>query len=184
MNIQGHKISVSLPYFTIDLSKYQKELDLAREAIYELQKNHRHTESNLKNFYTSPYDSHLKSDKLHPLCTLVIKLAGFITENALGQKLDFTILNCWGSIYNPGDYAVIHNHWPSFFSGVVYLDADEQSSPLILDNQLCVKAKKSHMTLFPGWVDHEVPPTKSQRVIIAFNFHTDFSHLTFNQKDS
>jgi hypothetical protein len=174
MNVQGHKISTQLPYFTIDLSRYQFELDLAREAIYDLQKCFPHTESNVKNYYTSPYDSHLQSTKLDPLCNLVLKLSSFITENALQQKLDFKIVNCWGSIYHPGDFTVLHNHWPCFFSAVVYLDADADSAPLILDNQLCVLAERSKMVLFPGWLDHEVPPTKTQRTVIAFNLTVDF----------
>lgn len=185
MNIQGHKISSQLPYFTVDISKYQLELDTARDAIFELQQSHPHTESNVKNYYTSPYDSHLKTRKLEPLNQLVLRLASFICQNALGQKLDFKIVNCWGSIYMPGDYAVIHNHWPVFFSSIVYLDADDQSSPLILDNQICVSPKKSHLVLFPGWLDHEVPPTQSQRNIIAYNLTVDFQfNLTMFGQDS
>jgi hypothetical protein len=174
MNIKGHKISVEVPYFTIDLSEYNYELDMARKAVEELQVNEPGIESNVKSIYVSPYNSHMRNDKLHPLCRLVTKICEFITENALGQKLEFSVTNCWAAIYEKDDFTVMHTHWPVLFSAVIYLESDEDSSPLILGDQINVPATKNTMVIFPGWLEHEVCETATPRVVVAMNLSVAF----------
>jgi hypothetical protein len=178
MNIKGHKISVEVPYFTIDLSEYEHELNLARAAVEELQATEPSIDSNVKSIYTSPYDSHKRNDKLLPLCQLVTKICGFVTKNALGRKIEFSIVNCWTSIYEPGDFTNPHTHWPSLFGVVIYLESDEDSSPLILENQMNVPATKNSMVILPGWVEHEVCETPTKRVVIAMNLAVLFDKTT------
>jgi hypothetical protein len=178
MNIKGHKISVEVPYFTIDLSGHSYELDMARKAVNELRATEPGIDSNVKSVYASPYDSHKRNDKLQPLCRLVTKICGFVTENALGQKLDFSVVNCWTAVYEKNDFTVMHTHWPVLFSAVIYLESDEDSSPLILGNQINVPATKDTMVIFPGWLEHEVCETPTQRVVIAMNLATVFDKTT------
>lgn len=175
MKFFGNNVKSELPIFAVDFQN-RPELDTARLAVIEIQKTTPGIESNVKSVYTSPYDSHLRNDNLVPLSKLVCQSAAFVTENALGQKLDFDIINCWVSIYQKGDFTINHNHWPSLFSAVVYLEASEKSAPLIFENEISVPAIRNNMILFPGWIKHSVPPTEEERVIVAYNLTAIFSN--------
>jgi hypothetical protein len=173
MKVFGHNVQTSLPIFVADLSEMQ-ELDQARKAVDELRKAYPTIESNVKSVYTSPFDSHTKNENLLPLSRLVCKAASFLTENAMGQRLEFEIMNCWVSVYERGDHTISHNHWPSLFSVVVYLEADDNSSPLVFENQIPIKVQKNQMVMFPGWILHNVPKTESSRIIVAYNLTAVF----------
>lgn len=169
MNIQGHRVKVELPYFTVDLSSHTQELAAARQALTELRAAEPSMVSNVNAEYVSPYDSHRRSPKLMPLCKLAQNCCEYLTETVLGQRLELAVINCWLADYKPGDFTHLHDHWPMLFSCVIYLDCDAHSAPLILSNSTEVKADVGLMVIFPGWVEHEVMPTDSARSCVAIN---------------
>ena len=169
MNIQGHRLQVSLPYFTVDLGTHTQALDLARQALAELRVEAPSITSNVAADYVSPYDSHRRNTKLMPVCELARNCCEYLTETVLGQRLELRVINCWAADYGPGDFTHRHDHWPMLFSCVIYLDCDHLSAPLILANDHEVQAETGRMVIFPGWVEHEVPPTASARSCVAIN---------------
>ena len=157
-------VPLQLPVFCCDLSaKFQTELSLAKEAVQELQISH-----------SSSYKSHLLNAKLVPLTELVLKLAKKASKETLSCDLDsinvdlFTA-DCWCAVYEESDETVPHNHFPSDFSAVVYLEAEDDSAPIIFANSILVKPVSGSLVLFPGILQHHVPPTKGRRVIVAMN---------------
>jgi len=71
--------------------------------------------------------------------------------------------------YGDGGHAASHNHFPCFFSCVLYLESDAESAPIIFGNNTLRPAIKNAVYLFPGVLQHEVPQNKGRRVAIAMN---------------
>jgi hypothetical protein len=166
--ITGHKLKVSLPYFTVDLGSHTQALADARQALEELRLEEPSITSNVNADYVSPYDSHRRNTKLQPLCKLAVSCCEYVTETVLGQGLELAVINCWVAEYKPGDFTHRHDHWPMLFSCVIYLDCDQDSAPLILGDTK-VEVRTGLMVIFPGWVEHEVLPTVGARSCVAIN---------------
>jgi len=82
------------------------------------------------------------------------------------------IQQIWGAVYRKGDYTIEHNHSPFHISFVYYVEAGEDSAPLIFRSiDAIVKPKDGMLVLFPSWLKHEVPEHTSvtDRVVIAGN---------------
>lgn len=101
-----------------------------------------------------------------------------------------SITGSWYSKMESGCRLHAHRHEGSVISGVLYVDVDEDSSPLIFksplmpykmndlyekfDNSyassgLSLKPTKGSLVLFPSWLEHETPPERGKRCIISFN---------------
>ena len=50
-----------------------------------------------------------------------------------------------------------------------YIDVEENSSPIIFENNFVIKPKNGMLLLFPSIVNHEVPPTKGKRIVASIN---------------
>lgn len=170
-------VSAQLPVVIADLTLIKPQLDRAREAIDELRISHpESTESNVKATYMSPWHSHLLNPKFSPLTDSVVTIANEVSRTHLSANLsalnlDLVVTDCWGVIYDKSSYTQKHNHFPADFSCVIYLEAHENSAPIIFADKLHVKPKPNMLVLFPGILIHEVPETDGRRVVIAMNLN-------------
>ena len=170
-------VSAQLPVVIADLSLIKPALDLAREGIEDLRISHPVSpESNVKATYMSPWHSQLLSPKFTPLADSVITIATEVSRTHLSANLgalnlDLVVTDCWGVIYDKSSYTQKHNHFPSDFSCVVYLEAHENSAPIIFAEKLHIKPKPNMLVLFPGILIHEVPETDGRRVVVAMNLN-------------
>ena len=177
VQIRNVEVAAELPVFMCDLTPFKPVLDLAKQGLYELQASHpESTPSNVKAHYMSPWHSHLLNDKFKPLTDSAINIAQMASKSNLSADLaalnmDLVVTDCWGAIYNRADYTQKHNHFPSEFSCVVYLEVDESSAPIIFAGKLAVKPKPNMLVMFPGILMHEVPATEGRRVVIAMNLN-------------
>lgn len=99
----------------------------------------------------------------------------------LAQKNSPSIINlmpydCWGAIYQKGEYTKPHDHWPQIWSWVYNVECCNKCAPLVfpdyeLQEQYSLVPQKGNLTLFPGWVKHYVPEHKCNhdRIILAGN---------------
>ena len=97
----------------------------------------------------------------------------------------------WFQRYETDFYHGTHNHWPSLFSVIYYLEFDpseHESTVLMNPNRLHAelyraqniqletsfspKIKEGDILIFPSFVDHYAPMNKSKmpRTIVSFNF--------------
>ena len=97
-----------------------------------------------------------------------------LAEKTAPHKIDMQTSECWGSIYNKGDFTQTHDHWPQLWSWVYNVECCPECSPLRFPtssflNQ--IPPKEGNLILFPAWTLHSVPsqPCNHQRVIIAGN---------------
>lgn len=168
-------VPMSLPIFFCDLNSYAHELQLAQQACKELQVTHpESTPSNVKSVYSSPYKSHLLNPKLIPITQVVQKIAKRVSKETLSCDLDsinvdlFTT-DCWCATYENSDHTIPHNHFPSDFSAVVYLEVNSDSAPIVFANSVAINPTPGSMVLFPGILNHHVPQTLGRRVVVAMN---------------
>ncbi len=168
--IDIRKIKKELPIFSTNISQFQEPLKLAMEAILEeKEKNPVPMVSNVKANYVSDYFSHIFNPKFTPLIDLVLSFCEEVSKKYFKNPLKYKCYNCWGAIYESGDYTVKHNHFPSTYAAVVYLDIDETSAPIIFEDELSVVPAKGSLIVFPALLEHEVPKTNSRRVVVAMN---------------
>tara|TARA_Y100001963_G_scaffold104277_1_gene143690 strand:- start:277 stop:807 length:531 start_codon:yes stop_codon:yes gene_type:complete len=95
---------------------------------------------------------------------------------------------CWAALYNKGDHTDIHNHEPSFFSFVYYVNTPKGSSPLIFDTSgYKIKPISGRLVIFDSKLNHRVPTNRCDgRSVISGNFiykqlrgvHGDLSSVT------
>jgi hypothetical protein len=168
--IEFRTVSKELPVFTTNIGNHTQALRLAAEAIFEeRKKNPRRMESNVKAEYVSEWGSHLNNPKFQPLIDIVLSFCEEISKTYFNCELKFKIFNCWGMLYEPGDYAVKHSHFPSTFAAVIYLDVSEDSAPIVFEEELTVIPASGSLVVFPAILHHEVPKTKARRMVISMN---------------
>jgi hypothetical protein len=168
--IEFKTVTKELPIFSTNISQHQEVLKLAKEAIFELrQKNPNSIQSNVVANYVSSWSSHLESPKLKPLCDLVLSFCNEISKNYYKSDIQFKVFNCWGMMYEGGDYTKKHSHYPSAYAAVIYIDVDENSAPIVIEDQLTVVPASGSLLVFPAILEHEVPKTNSKRIVIAMN---------------
>ena len=105
------------------------------------------------------------------LCELACQ---FSKQHSPTEDFDPLVTSCWGAIYSKDDFAKPHDHWPSIWSFVYFLEVGQSPSPLVFPNaKRAIKPRNSMFCLFPGWVLHEVPPQQhaSERVMVAGNIN-------------
>ena len=81
------------------------------------------------------------------------------------------IINSWYAKYDYDDHATNHNHGDIYASFVYYVNTPKGSSPIVFtDEDETVEAREGSLLIFPGHVNHYVPPNQCKnRVIIAGN---------------
>ena len=91
-------------------------------------------------------------------------------------KVPLHLNDTWGLIYNKGQSAKMHNHWPSLWSYTYCVFACENCAPLVFPHAhepLSVTPKTSQMIVFPSWLQHEVPThtCDHDRIMISGNLN-------------
>ena len=123
----------------------------------------------------SPWKSHQHNEKLAPICNHVIQVAKQASVEYFNtdlQKLNFDlrVTDCWGAIYEENDHTIAHNHFPSDFSAIIYLEAQADCAPIIFADSMSIQPVSETLILFPGMLNHSVPlNTGARRVVLAMN---------------
>jgi len=170
-------VETTMPIFWADLSHLPEHLLMARQAIDELRVSHPDSvQSNVRSVYMSPWKSHQLNAKLVPICQTVTdyaKQAALQHMNTDLSRLNWglQVTDCWGAIYEEADHTIPHSHFPSDFSAVVYLEAEDGCAPIVFANILVVQPKPRMLILFPGMLVHSVPKDTGNRVVLAMNMH-------------
>ena len=160
--------------FTEQLPIIQKNIGVRENLISEIKSedDQQNRKTNVKAHMTGWF-MHNYSSNFAWVCGQAIKIAD--ENNPTSVKLD--PFDCWGVIYNKGDWTKVHNHWPSVWSFVYYVKACINCSPLVFPdcNDIRVMPKSGNMVMFPGWVRHSVPEQTCdhERIVVAGNLLTN-----------
>ena len=89
----------------------------------------------------------------------------------------------WANIYNKGDYAKSHNHYPSNFSIVYFLKSKWYYSPLVFDDSgKKIRPKQGRYVVFPGYINHHVPRHRFKEKRITLSSNLIFTNRNFQLK--
>lgn len=168
--IDYRTVRKELPIFSTNISDHSQALQLAVQAILEQRsKNPANMKSNVFAHYVSDYSSHLDNPKFQPLVDIVISFCEEVSKTYFKCELKYKCYNLWGMLYDREDHAVKHNHFPSTFGAVVYIDMEQDAAPIVFEDQLTVVPTKGSLVVFPAVLDHMVPKTAGRRMVVAMN---------------
>ena len=160
-----------------ELDNDQLEIDIREEGDYLGGRTAAKcfmTRWDMHNFYHSFVFVADKAMEIANDCPLATKT----NTDGVPVKVSLYLNDTWGLIYNKGQSAKMHNHWPSLWSYTYCVFACEKCSPLVFPNAqepLSVIPKTSQMIVFPAWLQHEVPThtCEHDRIMISGNLNSD-----------
>ena len=165
-----HNIKKNLPIFSLNIGD-PFELE---KKIPEFRKlNPRYHLSNVKAWHSSFFtykETTIFDDCINYLVELSNKI---ISEYYDNLPIKHKCIHMWVMEYHKGDHSDIHCHYPADWSLVYYINADKNSSPILLENQIEMYPEPGLLLIFPGIIEHMVPKTKSFRRAIAMNLMKD-----------
>ena len=78
--------------------------------------------------------------------------------------------NFWLNVYEKGDYAETHHHWPCQFSFAYFVECDENHPPLVFtDSEYEVPPVEGTYVAFPAYMNHRVDKNTTDRVRITLS---------------
>ena len=101
----------------------------------------------------------------------ILEACSFVCQYHLNTQVNFSIANEWLMVYEKGDYAIPHDHFPFCLSVIYYVDCDENAAPVVFENQLEVLPENGKLIIFPSSVSHEVKQTEGKRVVVSMNLN-------------
>ena len=128
-------------------------------------------DSNIK-AWSSDYETHLKTDIFLNYLNEIVRFSENLYNNLFSKNENLEIGEFWVAHYRKGDFTVKHNHgalYEHLISGCYYAYVEDNASPIIFDGQESIYPKNNSLILFSSLIEHEVPPTDGERIIMSFN---------------
>ena len=159
------KIQAETEIAMYTLDNHQELNNKLKKIISDFRKEYPESDNSNVKAWHSHFDTHVKEPKFNILIDRVMDAS----KDFINIKCNLYLLNFWVMEYEKWNHAVKHNHWPATLSGVYYIDVEENSSPIIFENNFAIKPKNGMLLLFPSIVNHEVPPSKGKRIVASIN---------------
>ena len=141
-------------------------------------------DSNVK-AWSSDYDTHQKTDVFSDYLNYILLFSQNAYNEMFSVNQEIIVAEFWLSHYRKGDYTVKHNHGnllnDVIISGCYYVDIEKGASPIIFEGEEPIYPENDTLIIFSSKLNHEVPPTSSERIVMSFNFYrSKKSELTLN----
>tara|TARA_B100000287_G_scaffold324641_1_gene308740 strand:+ start:236 stop:835 length:600 start_codon:yes stop_codon:yes gene_type:complete len=171
-----YEIPVNLPVFSTIFDDYLEFNKYLKESIIEHREKHpQSNRSNVKSWH-SAWNTHKINSKFKPLTDRVENACGFISNEYYGTPCIMHVNDLWVMMYDEGDYANKHHHYPSILSSIYYVDVEPTSSPIIFENDfgksLTIHPQNGMLLIWASSIMHMVFPTLSKRMLISMNINT------------
>ena len=175
-----------------------------KELFYKLEKefpmiNKELTDADMSDNYYTSYNVPMEKpviahDEMQPFREFLIESIGNISSfMKFNQEYPFKIADLWFAINRKNSYHEVHTHSHNIWSGVYYVQADENDAPLkffspstfenqwasyvVTDHneftapQAVFKPKSGDLYIFPSYLAHSVAQQKADkdRICISFN---------------
>jgi uncharacterized protein (TIGR02466 family) len=177
--------SAPLYYSTVDNNSLKSIKEIAETQVYR------------DDYKLSITDSDYLIDKLPMLKDNIIHHTNNFLYNVLDIREDFKYYfpDSWFVRVLPGGTGSLHNHNNSLFSGIVYIDTQENSGDLVFEKldkastpsitpeipyknnnifntlDYLVKPKKGDILIFPSYLYHQITINLSSNVRYSFAFN-------------
>ena len=161
-----------LPIQVIDNLFGQKHSDNIKNLILDYEKkNPVGMDSNVK-AWASDYETHQKTDIFLNYINAIVQYSQGLYNNLFSKNESLELRDFWVAHYRKGDFTVKHSHgelYEHLISGCYYAYVEDNASPIIFDGQESIYPKNNSLILFSSLIEHEVPPTDGERIIMSFN---------------
>ena len=158
------------PIFTTLIDGHDEMNQHVKYHILEMKKQHPEgVESNVR-AWRSHWFTHKVTNVFEPVVNLMESACDYVADNYYNEPdAKFETFNFWVMDYADGDKTLEHNHFPSDFSTVYYVDVDKGCAPLIIEGET-IQPENGLLVVFPATLDHKVPPNKGRRMAATGNF--------------
>ena len=164
-------VNKELPIFTTIPKDYQEVNDSLLPLIQQYRSEHSDSiETNVKCNWRSDWFIH-EDNRFNEFNKWILEACSFVCQYHLNTQVNFSIANEWLMVYEKGDYAIPHDHFPFCLSVIYYVDCDENAAPVVFENQLEVLPENGKLIIFPSSVSHEVKQTEGKRVVVSMNLN-------------
>lgn len=158
-----------------NISHRKQEMDLAIEGIIDeyLRVNGEGSDTNLRTVFATDYYVHHRNPKFAPIIEIVTDYVNEYQRQIFKAYANLGVYNCWGALYEENDSCLSHDHFPAAVSTVLYLQIENRNTvaPLVFtDSNYTINPYNGLLVMFPGVMNHFVPPTKSKRIVLSMNF--------------
>ena len=169
--IDARFIKKKTPIFITIIDDYESiNSHVKKHILYLKEKNPQGIESNVR-AWRSHWFTHKLTKVFDPLVEIMTSACDFVSDQYYNDaEAKVEPFNFWVMDYLDGDETLHHNHFPSLYSVVYYVDVEEGCAPLIVEGEV-IQPQNGMLVVFPGDLDHEVPPTKGRRICASGNFH-------------
>ena len=168
INIDTLTAEVNLPIY-----KLKYHIPNILNMVNDYRKNNPTSVSNNSHLssWRSDWQTHKKDSRFNILIDFTIQALENFHLELFHSKQNFGCVEMWIAQYDKEDHAERHYHYPLDWSAVYYINVEDNASPIIFGEDVKVQPENNMMLLFPGWLNHRVPKTKSKRTLIAMNFN-------------
>ena len=168
--IDARFVEKKTPIFTTIVDDYQSINYHVKKHILEMRKqNPQGIESNVR-AWRSHWFTHKITKVFDPLVKIMVSAVDYVADAYYNEPdAKFETFNFWVMDYDDGDETMEHNHFPSEFSCVYYVDCEEGCSPLIIEGET-IQPENGLLVIFPAHLDHKVPANKGRRMAASGNF--------------
>ena len=107
----------------------------------------------------------------------IISIIKFLSKQYYRRDIQPKISDMWGMIYNKGNYAITHDHWPALWSFAYYLNAPKDAPGLFFPDMGEQggerKLEPGLLIMFEGNIKHAVRQAKykGDRYVVSGNLH-------------
>ena len=131
-------------------------------------------DSNVK-AWSSDYETHQKTDVFSDYLIYILQFSQNAYNEMFSVNQEIIVAEFWLSHYRKGDYTIKHNHGnllnDIIISGCYYVDIEKGSSPIIFEGEEPIYPENDTLIIFSSKLNHEVPPTNGERIVMSFNFY-------------
>ena len=168
INIDTLTAEVNLPIY-----KLKYHIPNILNMVNDYRKNNPTSVSNNSHLssWRSDWKTHKKDLRFNILIDFTIQALENLHLELFHSNQNFGCVEMWIAQYDKEDHAERHYHYPLDWSAVYYINVEDNASPIIFGEDLKVQPENNMMLLFPGWLNHRVPKTKTKRTLIAMNFN-------------
>ena len=170
--VEFYNKSKILPVQVIDNLFEQEHSNKIKNLILDYEKkNPVGMDSNIK-AWSSDYETHLLTDVFLSYIDAIVQFSQGLYNDLFSKNENLEIGEFWVAHYRKGDFTVKHNHgelYEHLISGCYYAYVEDNASPIIFDGQESIYPKNNSLILFSSLLEHEVPPTDGERIIMSFN---------------
>lgn len=164
-------VQKDIPIFTTVLDGYEELNSKLLRGVHKWrQDNPEGLDDPLLSAWRSDWLTHKKTDVFDELIRIMETACSSFSQNYYQKPVNYITYNFWIAQYESGDKIDNHNHFPSDFSCVYYIDIDEDAAPLIIEDKLEIPVKEGLLVMFPSTITHSVPSTTGKRTCVSANF--------------